>query len=248
MLLTNLRVVGRPLVRVLPVTQPRDPLVPDRATPGEAFGLVFGRFGLPFNLLSEPARDCRVVLGGPPERRERQTAAGLLRDVSFAFECRQYFLVEFRRGDDSHGPEVLGGGPQHRGSSDVYLFDSLLLGGAAGDGLLEWIEVDTDQVYRADILLDELLYVVGVSEVGEDAAVDLGVQRLDPPAEYLGRARHLGDGNNLDSGFRERLCGPPGRDDLEPHPGEPPREVLDPPLVRHRDQRPPLHTFTLPRK
>src|ERR687889_1287311 len=241
MLDTNLGVVGRSLVRVFPVTQSRDPLVSDSTTLREAFGH-------PFDPLTEPVRDRRVVFRGPPERRERQASAGLRLEVPFAFEGRQYFFVEFRRGDDSHGPEVLRGGPQHRGSSDIYLFYGLLLGGATGDGLLEWIEVDADQVYRADILLDELLYVVGVSEVGQDAAVDLGVQRLDPPAQYLGRARHLGDGNNLDSGFRERLCGPPGRDDLEPHPGEPPREVLDPPLVRHRDQRPPLHTSTLPRK
>src|SRR5215203_5420611 len=241
MLATNLSVVGRILVRVFPVTQPRDPLVSDSSTLREAFGH-------PFDPLTEPVRDLRVVLGGPLERRERQAPAGLLGDVSLPFEGRQYPFVEFRRGDDSHGPEVLRCGPQHRGSSDVYLFDSLLLGSATGGGLLEWIEIDTHQVYRTDILLDELLYVVGVSEVGEDAAVDLGVQRLDPPAEYLGRARHLGDEDDPDSGVRERLRCPPGRNDLEPHPGEPPREVLDPPFVGYRDQRPPLHTFTLPRK
>src|SRR5215210_9430958 len=89
---------------------------------------------------------------------------------------------------------------------------------------------------------------VVLTGIGEDAAVDLGVQRLDPPAEYLGRARHLGDGDDLDSGLRERPRCPPGRYDLEPHPGEPPREVLDPALVGYRDQRPTLHTFTLPRK
>src|SRR5919107_1239526 len=248
MLCTDLGVVGRSLVWVFPGPQPRGLLVLDRTPVGKVFGLPVGRFGDPFNLLTKPARDRRVVGGGPPERRERQAAARFLGYLPFVLEGRQYIVVELRRGDNRNGPEVLRGGPQHRWSSDVYLLDSLLFGSAAGDGLLEGIEVDADEVYRPDILLDELLYVIGVSQVGEDAAVDLGVQRLDPPAEYLGRARHLGDGNNLDSGFRERLCGPPGRDDLEPHPGEPPREVLDPPLVRYRDQRPPLHTSTLPRK
>src|SRR5215217_5281128 len=228
MLGTNLSVVGRILVRILSVTQPRDPPVSDSTSLREAFGH-------PFDPLTEPARDRRFVLGGPPERRERKTASGLLRELSLTFEGNHYFFVEFGRGDDDHGPEVLGCGPQHSGSSDVYLFYSLLLGGAAGDCLFEWIEVDADQVYRAYILLDELLYVVGVSEVGQDAAVDLGVQCLDPPAEYLGRARHLGDGDDLDSGLRERPRCPPGRYDLEPHPGEPPREVLDPALVRYRD-------------
>src|SRR5215203_3595264 len=168
MLGTNLSVVGRILVRVLPVTQPRDPLVLDATTLREAFGH-------PFYPLTEPARDRRVVLGGTPERCERKTASGLLGDLSLTFEGCQYFFVEFRRRDDGHSPEVLRGGPHHRGSADVYLFDSLLLGSVAGDGLLEWIEVDADQIYRADVLLDELLYVVGVPEVGEDAAVDLVV-------------------------------------------------------------------------
>src|SRR5215216_3245166 len=209
MLGTNLGVVGRILVRVFPVTQPRDPLVSDSTTLREAFAH-------PFDPVTEPARDRCVVLGGPPERRQRQAASGPLGDLALAFEGRQYFFVEFRRGYDSHSPEVLRGGPQHRGSADVYLFDSLLLGSAAGDALFEWIEVDADQVYRAYVLLDELLHVVGVSEVGEDAAVDLGVQRLDPPAEYLWRARHLGDGDDPDSGLCERPRRPSGRDDLEP--------------------------------
>src|SRR5215211_5074987 len=248
MLGTNLSVVGRVLVRVLPVTQPRDPLVSDRAAVGEAVGPVFGRFGLPFHSFSEPAGDRDVVGGGPPERRERQAATGLFGDLSLALEGRKYLIVELGRGDDRYGCEVLRCGPQHRGASHVYLLDGLFLGGVASDGLFERIEVDADEVYRADILLDELLYVVGVCEVGEDAAVDLGVQRLDPPAEYLRRARHLGDGNDLDAGLRERPRGPSGRDDLEPLRGEPPREVLDTLLVRHRDQRPPLHDFVLPRK
>src|SRR5215213_3385171 len=248
MLCTHLRVVGRLLVRVLPVTQPRDALVSDRTVLWEAFGLTFGRFGLPSDPLSKPARDRRVVLGGPPERRERQAAAGLFGDLSPVLQGRQYLFVVLGRGDGRHGAEVLRRGPQHRGSADVYLLDNFLLGSTAGDGLLEGVEVDADEVYRADVLLDELLYVVGVSEVGEDAAVDPGVQRLDPPAEHLRRAGHLGDGDDLDAGLRERLRGPSGRDDLEAHREEPPREVHDTILVRYRDQRPSLHTFALPMK
>ena len=34
--------------------------------------------------------------------------------------------------------------------------------------------------------------VLGLGAVGQDAAVDLGVERLDPAAQHLGRARHLG--------------------------------------------------------
>jgi hypothetical protein len=94
MVSTHLSVVGRALVRVLPVAQARDPLVMYSPTLGETLALV--RYFLPFDPLTEPARDRRVVPGGQPERRERQATTGLLRDVSLAFEGRQYFFVEFR--------------------------------------------------------------------------------------------------------------------------------------------------------
>src|SRR5215210_1452350 len=245
MLRTHLCVVGRGLVRVLPVTQPRNPLVSDRTVLGKAFGLALGS-GSPFDLLPEPIRDRRVIRGGPPERGERQPATGRLGDLSFVLEGRQYLAVELGRRDNRNGAEVLRRGPQHRGASYVNLLDGLFFGSAASDGLLEGIEVDADEIYRAYVLLDELLYVVGVSEIGQDAAVDPGVQRLDPPSENLRRARHLGDGDDCDPGLGESPRGATGRDDLEPHPGEPPRELLDSALVRNRDQGPPLHTSTLP--
>src|SRR5919107_5709539 len=103
MVRTHLSVVGRDLVRVLPVTQPRDPLVMYCPTLGEAFDPSVGGFGFPFDPLSEPARDRRVVLGGQLERRVRKATAGLLGDPSLAFEGRQYLFVEFRGGDDRHG-------------------------------------------------------------------------------------------------------------------------------------------------
>src|ERR671911_244269 len=96
----------------------------------------------------------------------RGLVRGLLWDLSLAFQSRQHLFVDLGRGHDDHGPDVLRGGPQHRWSADVYLFDDLRLGSAPGDSVFEGIEVDADQVYRADILLDELLYVVRVSEVG----------------------------------------------------------------------------------
>src|SRR5215203_1990865 len=125
MLRTCLRVVRRSLVRVLPVAQPRDPLVVDHSALRE--GPILLGCGPSLGPLSEPARDRRVVLGGPPERRERQAAARLFRDLSLALQLREYFVVERRRRDDSHELEVLRSGPQHRGTSDVYLLDRLLL-------------------------------------------------------------------------------------------------------------------------
>ncbi len=163
-------------------------------------------------------------------------------------ELGQDFFVELGRGDDGHALEVLGRGPEHSGPAHVYLLYGLLLGGVARHGLLERVEVYADEVYGTDVVVDELYDVVGVFEIGEDAAVDLGVQRLDPPAEDLRRPSHLGDRDDGDAGLRERLRGASGRDDLEPHVVQAPRERSHPPLVRDRHQGPPLHSPNLPKK
>ena len=65
-----------------------------------------------------------------------------------------------------------------------------------GDGGLERVQVDDDQVDRLDALGLERGEVVGDVAAGEDAAVELGMERLDPAAEDLGLAgvgRDLGD-------------------------------------------------------
>ena len=179
-------------------------------------GLDVGILCLSFDPISEPTRDRRVVFRGPPEGSERQPPAHLLWNLSLALEGGKHLIVVLRRGDDRNGPEVLRRRPQHRWPSDVDLLDGLLLRDVASDGLLERIEVDADKVYRADVLIHELSHVVGVFEVGEDAAVDFRVQRLDPPAEYLRRPRHLRDRDDSQSGLRESLRRAAGRDDLKP--------------------------------
>src|ERR1044072_7697787 len=103
---------------------------------------------------------------------EREAAAGL----------RQLFKddrVNLRRGDDRHVSEILRGGADHRGAADVDLLDGLFERDAlAGDGLLEGVEVDDDYVDGADLVLRERARVVGVVADGEDAAVDVWMERL----------------------------------------------------------------------
>src|SRR5215210_2026355 len=55
MLCTYLSIVGRGLVRVLPVAQPRAPLVSDGMDLGKVFGPTAGRFDVSFDPISEPA-------------------------------------------------------------------------------------------------------------------------------------------------------------------------------------------------
>ena len=53
----------------------------------------------------------------------------------------------------------------------------------------EWVKVANDHAYRVDVVLGQVGHVLGVVEVGQDAAVDPRVQRLDPTPEHFRRAR-----------------------------------------------------------
>ena len=61
--------------------------------------------------------------------------------------------------------------------------------GARGDGGLERVEVDHDEVEGVDAEVRDLGQVLGPAAVGEQAGVHGGVQRLDPAVEALGEAR-----------------------------------------------------------
>ena len=73
-----------------------------------------------------------------------------------------------------------------------------------GDRRLERIEVHDDEVDRLDALGLERGEVVGDVAAGEDAAVELGVERLDPAAEDLGLAGVVGDLGHLEPGLGQR--------------------------------------------
>jgi hypothetical protein len=185
-------------------------------------------------------------MAGAADGAEPEPSAGLQGYLSLGLQFRQDLLVELGGGNHGNGPEVLRGGPEHGGPPYVYLLYGLLLRGAARDRLLEGIEVYADQVDGAYAVLDELGDVAGVLEVREDAAVDLRVEGLDPPAQDLRLARHLRDRDDGNAVLFERPRRPSGRDDLEPQSVQPAREGSDTPLVRDRDERPALHT--LPQK
>ena len=67
-----------------------------------------------------------------------------------------------------------------------------------GDRLLERIQVHHHQLERHDALLGDGGHVGRVVAAAEDAAVDFGVQRLDPAVHHLGKAGvggHLAHGD-----------------------------------------------------
>ena len=106
-------------------------------------------------------------------------------------------VVPVGAGDHGDGGVVLGGGAHHGGATDVDLLDTGVEGGAGGDGVGEGVEVDDDEVDGRHAQGAQLVEVVGLAAVGEDAGVDGRVEGLDPTLEALGEAGdlfHRGDG------------------------------------------------------
>ena len=105
-----------------------------------------------------------------------------------------YPAVIGRVNDYEDGGEVLGGGANHGGAADVYVFEGVLEGRAVGaDDLDEGVEVGGHDVYGLDTARVEF-GAVGVEVAArEDAAVYDGVEGLDPAVEHLREAGEVGD-------------------------------------------------------
>ena len=132
---------------------------------------------------------------------------------------------------------VLGRRADHRRAADVDVLDHLgLVGPHARRGALERIEVDDHQVDVLDLVLTGRAHVVGVVARGEQAGIELGVQRLDPAVHDLREAGEVVDGAHRDAGALECLRGAAGRDHLDTELREPGREVDDAALVGNRQQ------------
>jgi hypothetical protein len=80
-------------------------------------------------------------------------------------------------------------------------------------------------------------HVGRVVAAGEQAGVELRVQRLDAAVHDLGEAREVLDRADLEPGGLEHLGGPAGRDELDAERREAPGELGDARLVRHGQQR-----------
>ncbi len=115
-------------------------------------------------------------------------------------------LVGGRRDHHPHVGVVLRRSPDHGRSPDVDELDGRI--GAEG------IEVADHQIDEADALPLEVGQMVGLGPVGQDPAVDGGVQGLDPPAEHLGGAGELGHLEVGDARLGQRRRCPPAGDQL----------------------------------
>ena len=133
---------------------------------------------------------------------------------------------------------VLRGRPQHGGAADVDLLDRLLPRDAgAGDGVLERVEVDADEVERRDAVPLEVGDVLGDIAAGEDASVNGRMQRHDPVAEHLGEPRQRLDARDVEPGVREETRRAAARQELDPEPVEPFGERGQASLVPRGEER-----------
>ena len=127
---------------------------------------------------------------------------------------------------------VLGRGPHHGRPADVDQLDAT--------GRPERVEVARPRGRWPMPWASRSARCSGFDAVGQDPAVDAGVQGLDPAAEHLGRAGdrlHLGDG---DPGLGQRRwpCRPRARAST-PRSAQAPGQVEQPGLVVDGQQRPP---------
>ncbi len=225
-------VQGRGLVRVLAVA--KDVRAgPGRAGPRRELRLVaLGRRVAAVH----PARHRDVVGGGVLERLRGKTLA-LLEGETATLDSREHVTVGSRVDDDRNGRVVLRRGAHHRRATDVDLLDALVGARTRGDRLRERVEVHDDELERLDAQIGDLVEVVLLAGVGEDAGVHARVQGLHPALEALGEAGQFLDLRHRHACVGDGLGRGAGRDQLDTCRVEPCRQLHQPALVVHADQR-----------
>ena len=120
------------------------------------------------------------------------------------------------RSHDSDIVKILGGGADHRRSADVDVLDQFLESDSGlGRGLLEGIEVDHHHIDGSDAVFGNRRDVLGIFAAMQDAAVNLGMQRLDAAIEHLGESGEIGDVFDGDAGIAQEFRGASGGDEFD---------------------------------
>ena len=185
----------------------------------------------------EIAGDRGIVVGGMAEGLARQLIAYLLRHHPVVgLHLRDEAGVIPGLCHHGHRQVILGAGAQHGGTADIDVLDGL---GEPATGLrdarFEGVEVDDhevdgrDPVRRHDRLIE--------TTPSQDAAVDLGVQGLHPPAQDLRGTGVVGDLEDGQPVVPEQPRRPAGRQDLDVAPRQISRERDEPGLVRYAQER-----------
>ena len=223
---------GGPLMRVLAVAQHRSALPRCPHPCREALTRRVGR-----DDRTKPRGNGDVIGGGVREGLGREAGSLLEAESPAAYRIENCAVMP-RRGDDGNVRVVLRRGSHHGRATDVDLLDAFVDIGAGRHRLIEGVEVDDDELERRDAQLCEFALVLGFAQIGEEPAMDVGMQGLHPALKALGESRHI-----VHSGHRAACPGDylgrrPCRHDLDSGGNQPPCELLKARLVVHRYECP----------
>ncbi len=189
-------------------------------------------------MAASQAGDHRVVAGGVGEGFLREPAPQAEGGGSGAArELGEEAVVVAWIDQYGQAAEVLGRRPDHRRAADVDHLDRLRLGDSrARDGAFERVEIDRHEIEACDAVFRQRRGVRRLRPVGEDAAVNPRVERLDAAVEDLGEAGDFGDAGDGEPGRGEVPPGATGRDELEAEGGESAGELDQTGLVGNGEQ------------
>ena len=186
-------------------------------------------------LLEEVLADDRVVERRMAKCLGRQFAAECLIRSAGRKRC-DYALVVVRVCNNGNRRVILGGGAQHGRAADIDVLDGI---GercvCVRDSRLERVQIDDDDIDRLDAVLGHRRLID--TTAGEDAAMNVGMQRFDPPVHDF---RETGDGGNIGDGdARRSQCAgaAAGRDNLVARAGERVTEIGEAVLVGDANER-----------
>ncbi len=220
------------LMRVLAVAQRLAQLSAQCAAPGRSLVAFLGEFA------GEPAGDFGIVgrgagIGDLGELAAQRQRGGAIVGIEFGQHGCVIFGIDHHR----HIVVVLGGGADHGGAADVDILDRLLIARAFGDGGFERVEVRNQQIDALDRMILHRLGVFGVVANAQEAAMNLGVQRLHAPIHDFREAGDFGNIGYLQAGIAQGLGGASGRDQLHVAGGERGGEGNEACFVENRKQR-----------
>ena len=196
-------------------------------------GVQRGRLG---PVLGGPLVDGGVIGGGVREGLGGKPLALVQGEAGAVGHAGGDQCIIGRVGDDGHGGVVLGRAAHHGGTADVDLLDGIGLVGAGAHGVGERVQVDDHQVERLDAELLELLGVLGVGHISQNAGVNVRVQRLDAAVEAFGESGDIGHLGYLDAQFGKLLGGRTSGNNFGAGLHERFREYFDAFLMKDRDQ------------
>jgi hypothetical protein len=178
----------------------------------------------------EPGGDGGVVGRGVGERGPGELSPGAVRQPAGGAQLVEHGEIVAGVDDHAHVGVVLGRRPHHRRPADVDGLDRRL-----GH---ERVEVAHHDVDGDDPLGLQVGQVVGLAPVGQDPAVEPGVQRLHPSAEHLRALRQTFDGDDGQAGVSQGRGRPSAGHQIPPQFVQPPRQLDQARLVPDREEGP----------